>query len=78
MFPDTRYESIENVIRQYHSITGNLINFFQHLSPLPKQLLMVQQTMSGSTRASATNQEALQFLETIFSTPDLGVLALEV
>nr|XP_022293688.1 malonyl-CoA decarboxylase, mitochondrial-like isoform X1 [Crassostrea virginica] len=49
----------------------------RHLSPLPKQPLMVQQTMSGSTRASATNQEALQFLETIFSTPDLGVLALE-
>jgi hypothetical protein len=39
---------------------------------------MVQQTMSAATRASATNDETLHFLETIFSTPDLGVLALEV
>ncbi|XP_062608840.1 malonyl-CoA decarboxylase, mitochondrial-like isoform X1 [Saccostrea cucullata] len=47
----------------------------RHLVPCPKRLPMVQQTMSGATRT--TDEESLHFLETIFSTPDLGVLALE-
>lgn len=49
----------------------------RHLLPTSRRLPMVQQAMSAATRAGATNEESLHFLETIFSTPDLGVLALE-
>lgn len=50
----------------------------QHLLPTSRRLPMVQHAMSAATRAGATNEESIHFLETIFSTPDLGVLALEV
>lgn len=73
-----KIENNSHISRNCLLIFSLSLSRFQHLLPTSRRLPMVQQAMSAATRAGATNEESLHFLETIFSTPDLGVLALEV